>query len=264
MAIHDGPGRRSGLLVAWGSAFLAGRAPLARAAQAAAAADGEAVVAPDMLGLERLLGRLRADGVARLELVLPVPGDARGLPGPSVFSAEALLAGEGVLTGGGATREGLVPSVETYGPPGDSDTLTTWTTYAVAEPELLAPPLLTVAEAEADLRAALAEATRELAGSGTARWRPGLDAPLAELRRTARSGDGPAAELPGDHPPRACALLAQAETLAGVLALAAGDPGAGQTGAQVDARGSALRTLAHAVRRARQAAYNAADGARVS
>ena len=258
-------GVRSGLLVAWGSAFLAGRAALAPAARAAGEADGEVVVAPDLTGLERLLARLRADGVTRLELVLPVPGDARGLPGPGAFSTEALLAGEGVLTVGcGPTREGLVPSTEVFGPAGDTGTLTTWTGYAVDQPELLAPPRLTVAEAEADLRVALAEATRELARLETARWRRDVEAPIAELRRTTRSGRGPAAELPPGYPTRARTLLAQADALAAVLALADGDPGAAATSAQVQARGAALRELAHAVRRARLAAYNGFEDARVS
>lgn len=259
------PGTRAGLLVAWGSAFLAGRAALPVAACAAAAEDGEVVVAPDLHGVDRLLARLRADGVVRLELVLPVPGDPRGLPGPGLFTTEALLAGEAVLTCGGAARWGLVPSTEVFGPPGDTDTLTTWTGYAVPAPELLAVPRLTVAEAESDLRATLAEATRELAHSETARWREGLDAQLAELRRTARRGDGPAAALPEGYPPRARALLAQAETLAAVLELAEGDPGAAVTGSQEQVRSAALRELGHAVRRARLAAYNGfSDVARVS
>lgn len=257
-------GTRSGLLVAWGTSFLAGRAPLPQAAAAVAAEDDEVVVAPDLSGLERMLGGLRADGVTRLELVLPVPGDARGLPGPGPFTAEALLAGEAVLTCGGVIRQGWVPTVEVFGPEGDTGTVATWSPYDVAQPELLAAPRLTVAEAEADLRAALGEATRELARLGTARWRPGLDGPLAQLRREARSG-GPASALPRDHPSRARDLLGQADTLAAVLDLAAGDDGASVTGAEVVARGGALRELTTAVRRARVAAYNDAPvDARVS
>jgi len=251
-------GTRSGLLVAWATAFVTGRAPLGQAAAAVAAEDDEVVVAPDLTSVERLLAGLRADGVTRLELVLPVPGDARGLPGPGPFTTEAVLAGEGALTCGASSRQGWVPSVEVFGPRGDTGTVATWSPYDVTVPELLAVPRLTVAEAEADLRMALGDATRELTRLGTARWRPGLDAPLAQLRRDARRGDGPASALPRDHPPRARALLARADALAAVLELADGDDGASVTGHEAVARGSTLRDLAHAGRRARLAAYTAA------
>jgi len=255
------PGLRSGLLVAWGSAFLAGRAPLAAAAAALSGPDEEAVTAPDGRGMERLLAALRADGATRLELVLPVPGDVRGVPAGGAFPAAALDAGEAVLTRGCAQRAGLVPAVAVCGPPGDTFTVCTWTRYDVAEPDLLAPPLLTVAEAEADLRETLAASTRELTRLEVGRWRPGLDAPLAELRASARRGDGPAGQLPEGYPPRARALLAQADTLARVLELAGAGPdsawhGGAVSTSEVQARAAALRPLAQALRRARLAAYN--------
>ncbi|MEE2033013.1 hypothetical protein Q8814_12970, partial [Rhodococcus sp. CC-R104] len=57
----------------------------------------------------------RADpsGAASLRLVLPAPGDVRGLPAGTPFAAAALAAGEGVLVGApGTTGIGLVPVVE--------------------------------------------------------------------------------------------------------------------------------------------------------
>jgi len=253
----DLPGARSARLVAWGTAFLTGAMGLADAAAAIAAGD-EAVAhdGGETVGVDRLLARLRADGGTGLELLLPVPGDVRGLPGPGPFSTACLDTGEGVLTRGAGRRTGLVPTTQTVGPEGDALTVTTWTAYAVPVPELLAPPLLTVAEAEADLRAALTDATRELARLDTARWRPDVERPLARMRRDIRQGDGPAADLPPVWPARARTLLAQADALARVLALAEGDPGAAQTGGQVRDRGRALRGLATAVRRARVAAYD--------
>src|SRR5690349_8901945 len=46
----------------------------------------------------------------RIRLVLPVPGDPRGLPGPGEFSAAALLAEEAALAG----PYGLVPEVRQH------------------------------------------------------------------------------------------------------------------------------------------------------
>ena len=45
-----------------------------------------------------------------IRLVLPAPGDPRGLPGPGDFAGAALLAGEAVVAGG----LGLIPEVRTH------------------------------------------------------------------------------------------------------------------------------------------------------
>jgi len=74
-----------------------------------------------------LLAGLRSAGVRGLLLVLPVPGDLSGLPGPAGFNHRALDAGQAVLTVGG-NPQGLVPSVEPVdpdGPPGHRGALAT-------------------------------------------------------------------------------------------------------------------------------------------
>jgi hypothetical protein len=251
------PGTRSALLVAWGSAWLAGRANLAQAAAAVSAAEDEEQLTDDGAGVDRLLTGLRADGVCRLELTLPVPGDARGLPGPGEpFTVAALARGEGVLTHGGSRRIGLVPATTRVGPAGDQLVVTTWASYGIAGTDQPPAVPVTVAEAERDLAEALRDSTRELASLEVARWHPGLDEPLQELRRRARRGAEAASGLPPGYPPRAVALLAQADRLHGVLALACADDGGARTSAEMAARGALLRALASAVRVARLAAYN--------
>ena len=74
-----------------------------------------------------VLSRLHPD---EIRLVLPAPGDPRGLPGPGPFTSAALLAGEGVIAG----RLGLVPQVRTH-TSGSGDTFETvvWQVYPLPE-----------------------------------------------------------------------------------------------------------------------------------
>ena len=124
-----------------------------------------------------------------------------------------------------------------------------WTAYEMVEP---APDPLTVPEAEHDLTAATRDAASALAALDVASWRPEVADELARMRR------GVTPELPPGHDGRAVRLLASADRLAAVLDLARADaPGGAVTGAEARARDDALRPLAAAVRRARQAAYNA-------
>ena len=255
-AFRAAPGERSGLLSAWYAAFLAGEATAVEAAERVGRHDELTLFGADPTALPELLTRLRRDGVTRLELLLPVPGDVRGLPGPGTFTTAAIDSGEGLLTRGAAARFGLVPNVSVHGAVDDTATVCTWDFHAVDAPELLAAPMLTVAEAEADLKLALLDSTKELARLEVARWSPEIVGPLAKLREDARRGRGAASHLPPSHPVEARALLARAEPLARVLALAEATPGLVVTSRDEDGRSGVLRTLAHAVRRARLAAYN--------
>src|SRR5436190_16351323 len=92
---------RSGVLAAWGSALLAGRTGHDEALARVTGTDLPHRVAglPGTDGevpLGWALTAWRDLGTAALRLVLPVPGDPRGLPGPCAFSVAAMAAGEGV------------------------------------------------------------------------------------------------------------------------------------------------------------------------
>jgi hypothetical protein len=245
------PAVRSGTLVAWLRAWRAG---LAAADDLVAAVTGEdephrvsgLADTPDGAVLGAALIALRAVPVEQVRLVLPVPGDARGLPGPGAFSTAAYTAGEGALAG----ATGLVPNLTTHGPEGDSTTSVCWRAYPIGA---AVPDEVGLGEGEHDLNAALRDTVDALIALDVARWRPELAAAVAALRRPAAD---PA--LPACYPPRAQRLLAQADRLALILDLATADtPGGSITAHEADHRDTALRTLAAAVRRARLAAYHA-------
>lgn len=186
----------------------------------------------------------------QVRLVLPAPGDPRGLPGPGAFTGAALLRGEGVIAG----ALGLVPELtEHRSGSGDVWHTVTWHGFGFdTEP---APPADAVppAEAEAELSAALTDATDALASLDVARWRPELGEALMALRRT-----GTGSELPPGYDPRSRRLYARASVLRRVLALAAEDPIGGAVNAyEAQQRAAALRPLDTACRRALVAACNA-------
>lgn len=250
---------RSALLACWTTAWLAGEASLPELVERVTAHDDAHAVEGlwvDDLELEQAAGRLRADGVVRLRLVLPAPGDPLGLPGPGPFTQAALVAGEGVLAlrpDGSGT--GLVPSLTSHGSDLDGTVTTVlWSTWPV---EVTGPeqgPFLH--EAEHDLRVGVVEAARALVDLDVARWNPEVGDALQDLRRAARRGIEED-ELPGSWPPRARQVLVQARQLAGVLSLASQDVGGAVDAHEAQARDRVLRDLARVVRRARVAAYNA-------
>lgn len=239
---------RCGLLAAWSTAWLAGRASYDDVIDAVVGDEVHRVVGLpgqiDPVPLGWALSALRERDETRLRAVLPVPGDPRGLPGPGSFSAAAMQAGEGVR----GSRTGLTPDV------GDGTVL--WTAHDVSpvRPRVIsvADPN-TVREADHDLAVALRAAARALAALDVARWRPeamGLLQGSSNGERRLR--------LPPGHDQRALGLVERAQRLVDVLDLALADaPGAAVTGHDARARDEALRPLATAVRRALVAAYNA-------
>ena len=109
-----------------------------------------------------------------------------------------------------------------------------------------------------DVSFELTTAIREAAVALSAADVAGGAADITEALRNARRA-GEHLNLPPKFPPRAVALLAQAERMQAVLDLAADDPAGGAIDRfGMSARASALRPLAAAVRRARLAGYNAA------
>lgn len=194
-----------------------------------------------------VLAKLHPDEV---RLVLPAPGDPRGLPGPGPFATAALGAGEGVLAG----RVGIVPEVRSH-TSGSGMTFETvlWRMYSVPEEPRYRAEEPTAAEAETELSTALAQATRELSQLDVAQWRPELAGELTALRRAHGNTD-----LPPGYDPRARRLYARANVLDRVLALAEYvAPGGAITANDARERDAALRPLLAACRRALVAACNA-------
>jgi hypothetical protein len=242
---------RSGLLAVWGTAFLTGRVGYDEALDRITRDDTHRVSGlPDSgtaaVPLGWALTAWRDLGAKSLRLVLPIPGDPRGLPGPGEFTDAAMGAGEAVLGAG----LGLVPELVRHGSDVGSATYSVaWQAFAdLGEPSWGVPQ---VTEAEYELTVALREATDALRAAETESWRPTVPADLARLRRDAEPA------LPPGHPQRAVRLLAQADRLAAMLELAVADGTGTLTATAVESRSAALRPLWAAVRQARLAAYNA-------
>lgn len=248
-------GRRSAALAAWTTAFLRGRERAERVLAAVTGADEPhrvhgLVAGDDLPALLEDLRRRRAEG---LRLVLPVPGDPRGLPGPGPLTAAALDRGEAVVAQGGAVGYGLVPERSVHGHDAEGfATVVEWTAFAApgAAPE----PRGTLRQTEHDLADAVREATRSLARLDVAALSPAAADRVAALRTGSRR---PLVALPPSHPPQAQHLLEQAERLAVILEIASGDDGAAVDVGSARDRRETLRTFAAVVRRARVVAVNA-------
>jgi len=243
--------RRSTRFVAWVRAWRAGLVPFDELADEIAG-DEEHLVAdapgtwtdvPLSQGLP-VFAKLHPDDI---RLVLPVPGDPRGLPGPGELTGAALLAGEAVMT----PEFGVVPEVRRH-TSGSGVEFETVLWRVIPAPEHRPVFQLGAAEAEAELTAALTEATAQLTRLDVAQWRPELAGALQALRRPEST-----ATLPLGFDPRARRLFARASVLDRVLTLAEHNaPGGAVNGYEAQQRDAALRPLTTACRQALVAACN--------
>ncbi|HEX5203682.1 hypothetical protein ACFQS1_19975 [Paractinoplanes rhizophilus] len=243
--------RRSTRFVAWVRAWRAGLVPFDELA-GEIAADEEHLVA-DAPGtwtdvpLPQALPVFAKVHPDDIRLVLPAPGDPRGLPGPGQLTGAAMLAGEAVMT----PDFGIVPELRrhTSGSGVEFETVL-WRFFPVSEYK----PVFQIgaAEAEAELTAALGEATAQLTKLDVAQWKPELAGALQALRRPEST-----ATLPAGFDPRARRLFARASVLDQVLALAETNaPGGAINGYEAQQRDAALRPLMSACRQALVAACN--------
>ncbi|WP_461144774.1 hypothetical protein [Salinifilum aidingensis] len=248
----------SATMVVWTSAWLHGAAAAddlldALAAwgelQEVRAGDDELAGELDLPGPEEtpagpalLLAALRRAGGGRADLVLPVPGDARGLDGVSAFSRAAMQAREGVVLRDSAL--GLVPHPIAEG-------ILRWTVHRVGD---LPPPAdLPLGEAEHGMTAAMREAASALSELDVARHRPGVREEIAR-----EVDERPEPSWPEGVPARPLRVLQRAAELAAILRAAGEDtPGGALSSSARHARAEALRPLSERVREARCAAVAA-------
>jgi hypothetical protein len=249
--------RPSATFTVWCSAWLAGAAapddvldalaPWADAhdVQAADPATAATTALPEpgspVSSLTFLLAALRrAAPRSPARLVLPAPGDVRGLPGPGIFSREATAAGEGVLFVDPGL--GIVPTQI-------ADGVLRWTVYPVPEPGPV-PEFVALSQAERDLRDQVRQSTSVLTSLGVARHRPGVREEIAAALRSR-----PASLWPAGMPGQALRVLQQADEVDAILAAASVDePGGALSASAATARRDALRPIETAVRVARRAA----------
>jgi hypothetical protein len=237
--VHDFP---AGRFAVWSTAWLTGRASYDDALDALVGDAAHRVAGlpgtDEAVPLGWALSALRGAGERRIRLVLPVPGDVRGLPRVPGLAESALAAGQAAV----GDRLALVP--EPLGP--EAFDLT-------GAPPVPPPVEGSLRAVSGALDLAVGDAARTLAGLDLARWHPEVPALLAGLAEAAHVPG-----LPPDTEPVAVSLLARAQRLARVLDLALTDaPGGAVTHRQAAARDDALRPLGDAVREAVTAAYNA-------
>lgn len=247
---------RSARLAAWGTAALRRDVPLAAAVRAVQRDDEPHTASGDApaADLAELLEGWRAAGHRGLRVVLPVPGDALGLPGPPSFNVEALDVGEAVLTDdedGAGRRWGAWPDVTEFGSALEPGAMVDWRAELVRPPA--APPSTTLADAERQLERALSRALDALHRLDVARWRE--DA--ADRIALVRDGGLPRDAVPASTPPRAQRVLGTAVRIRGIVALAAEDDGSVVTGWEARGRTDALRGVEAVARHAVVAAVNA-------
>jgi hypothetical protein len=241
--MHDFP---AGRFAVWTTAWLGGRTSFDEALDALLGDHVHTVSglpgAEKPVPLGAAMTALRGLGERRFRLVLPVPGDVRGLPRVPGLAPLALESGQA------AVGERLVLVPETVGPEAMA-----WTAFPLDGAEPAPPPVEgTLRAVSGALDLAVGDAARTLAGLDVARWNPEVPGLLAGLSKATAPG------LPHDHDPLALSVLGRAQRLAAVLDLAMADaPGAAVNHARAAARDSALRPLADAVREAVTAAFNA-------
>ena len=186
-----------------------------------------------------LLTALRRMNATTARLVLPVPGDVRGLGTRSEFAGTALHAGEAVVIEGAGY--GVVPEPV-------ADGVLRWTVFPTGETAGVEHQPL--GEAEHELTGAMRVAAGVLTELGVAKHRAGVREEI-----TARVAHRGAAPWPEGTPPRSLRVLQRATEVSAILDLAAEDaPGNAVSSSAARKRADALRPLNDAVRLARLAA----------
>jgi hypothetical protein len=194
-----------------------------------------------------MLGSLRANKISAAHLLLPVPGDARGLAGGGPFTAAALDAGEAVLLLDDTRthRHGMVPRQIATG-------LFRWTMFT-PDAEIV-DGYLAFKEAEHELTTVVREGAETLRLLDVAR-----DRPEARLELAAHLRSLPDLTWPTGTPGTALRVLQRTSEISAILTLAAADePGGAASASSAQLRSNTLRALDNAVREARRAAVNEA------
>lgn len=225
--------------------------------------------------LRTATGRPAAGGPARLRgtinVLLPVPGDVRGLAAGTQFQRDAVAAGEAIIVTGPDGAVGLVPEFayddrEDAGLP-EPSTLS-WTVYSLPGVPVLQHHEL--GDAEYSLRSAVRAAADELGLLELGSAASDVDDPrglVEQLLESARQH-----RIPDHAPSRALRVLENAAHVDAIIAVSAGlsrfsdapyggcaglEPIVAQSSSQSRIANDALRPLTAVVRSARMAAVTA-------
>jgi hypothetical protein len=185
-------------------------------------------------------------------VILPVPGDVRGLPAGTEFERDALSAGEAVIVADSDDPHaavGLIPAFDGAAP--DQAALS-WTVYALPEVPVL--DRCDLGEAEYALRSAVRSAAEALTTLGLGKSGAADPRALVEqLLETTR-----AHRIPYHAPSRALRVLENAAHVDAIITVSTQMAPVGtQSSSQVQLAAEALGRLAEVVRSARMAAVTA-------
>ncbi|WP_054813017.1 hypothetical protein [Nocardia arizonensis] len=229
--------------IAAGDPVTGGRTDLPWSSRASVPGSG-------MMALLKVIREALTEPGATLRLVLPVAGDVRGLPVGTVFAADAIEAGEGLLMGvPGHDGTGLIPVWV------DDDTVQ-WTLYSIPMPP---EPGADMALGEAEY--AMREAVRDAADALMKLHTTALGAVDSDPRELieAELADYARHDYPESIPLRARRILDTADHVAAILTVAQREPASAPTSASaIGAQETLLRPLWDAIRAARLVAVHAA------
>lgn len=203
----------------------------------------------------------RSAGLPAIGVLMPVPGDVRGLAPGTQFQQDALAVGEAVVVSSPDGQGiGMVPVFECgddfdddgVGIDDPTDVTLSWSVYSVP----VVPPVeqMDLGEAEYSLRSAIRTATEalgnlQLADTG------GAD-PRALVEEVVQAGS--LHGVPDHAPSRAVRVLATAAHVDAIITVSAGPvPISTNSASEAHIADSALRPLAAVVRSARAAAVSA-------
>ncbi|MCV6974100.1 hypothetical protein [Mycobacterium bourgelatii] len=220
--------------------------------------------------LRAAVGRPPSSAVGAINVVLPVPGDVRGLCAGTQFEQDAIAAGEAVIVANQAdpgTAIGLVPEFS-YSDVDTDETVDgddaappelcalTWMVYSLPGVPVLAHHEL--GDAEYTLRSAVRSAADALSALGLESAGSGIENPrglVEQMLETLRQH-----RIPDHAPSRALRVLENAAHVDAIMAVSAGMsqlPVGTRSLSEAELATDALRPLAGVVRSARMAAVSA-------
>jgi hypothetical protein len=231
-----------------------------------AAAASTGLPWPDLTdaGVVSLLPTLRtaagpATGESAFAVVLPVPGDVRGLAAGTQFQSDAVAAGEAIVVARpGGVAVGLVPDF-VYTDDDDPDydpepSALSWTVYSL--PEAPVAQHADLGQAEYDLRSAVRAAADAMLTLRAELSSADIDDPRGMVEQVLEAGR--LHRAPEHAPERALRVLENAAHVDAIITVSAGLIPIGlQSSSEVQMASDALRPLAGVVRSARLAAVGA-------
>jgi hypothetical protein len=196
-----------------------------------------------------------------IEVVLPVPGDVRGLTAGTQFEQDALAAGEAVIVANPDDPSVAVGLVPEFAYDDSDDELAvpelcamSWTVYALRNAPIVAHHEL--GDAEYALRLAVRSAADALTTLGLGSSGVAVDDPRGLVEQLLESGRQH--QVPEPAPSRALRVLENAAHVDAIITVSAGlTPIGTQSLSEAQIATDALRPLAAVVRSARMAALSA-------